>query len=202
MAEDQNRTLNDKFMLRFPEGMRDQVRHAAEFSGRSMNAEIIQRLKFTFDVHEFDKLRLDLPGDLWNSLMTDAGVLGVSTEDRAIQLLQDAFDADPDRKAALDKVRSLANQNSELSELIAHMKEKEDADFLLYYTKVVQLAQFVSAVMSASEVLPQHLLKAGGHLEELAAAELATLRARQEEALFKQRLLEHSRKLRQEEGEE
>lgn len=39
----------DKFMLRFPDGMRDAIREAAEASGRSMNAEIIHRLQQTFD---------------------------------------------------------------------------------------------------------------------------------------------------------
>lgn len=44
MAEDQNRTLSDKFMLRFPDGMRDRIKRAAEANNRSMNAEIISTL--------------------------------------------------------------------------------------------------------------------------------------------------------------
>lgn len=39
----------DKFMLRFPEGMRDEVKKAAEKNGRSMNAEIIHRLTESFE---------------------------------------------------------------------------------------------------------------------------------------------------------
>lgn len=39
----------DKFMLRFPDGMRDDIRDAAEAAGRSMNAEIIHRLQHSFD---------------------------------------------------------------------------------------------------------------------------------------------------------
>ncbi len=34
----------DQYMLRFPDGMRDQLKVAAEQNGRSMNAEIIARL--------------------------------------------------------------------------------------------------------------------------------------------------------------
>lgn len=34
----------DKFVVRLPDGMRDQIAAAAEASGRSMNAEIVQRL--------------------------------------------------------------------------------------------------------------------------------------------------------------
>ncbi|WP_428414500.1 Arc family DNA-binding protein [Pararhizobium sp.] len=37
----------DKLLLRFPEGMRDQLKEEAEKVGRSMNAEIITRLKLT-----------------------------------------------------------------------------------------------------------------------------------------------------------
>lgn len=38
----------DKFMLRFPDGMRDRVREASELNGRSMNSEIIHRLEQSF----------------------------------------------------------------------------------------------------------------------------------------------------------
>ncbi|GAA3721108.1 hypothetical protein GCM10022421_31990 [Oceanisphaera sediminis] len=38
----------DKFMLRFPDGMRDDIKNAAEASGRSMNAEIVHRLQQSF----------------------------------------------------------------------------------------------------------------------------------------------------------
>ena len=48
MTEDQNRTLQDKFMLRLPDGMRERVREAAEQNKRSMNAEIIARLEASF----------------------------------------------------------------------------------------------------------------------------------------------------------
>lgn len=35
----------DKFVVRFPDGMRDQIAEAAKANGRSMNAEIIHRLQ-------------------------------------------------------------------------------------------------------------------------------------------------------------
>lgn len=35
----------DQFVVRFPDGMRDRIREAADASGRSMNAEIITRLE-------------------------------------------------------------------------------------------------------------------------------------------------------------
>lgn len=55
----------DKFMLRLPDGMRDRIAQEAETNGRSMNAEIVQRLEASFrrsidddDVRKFsEKMR-------------------------------------------------------------------------------------------------------------------------------------------------
>lgn len=40
---------SDQFMVRFPDGMRDKIRQAADSNGRSMNAEIIARLEASFE---------------------------------------------------------------------------------------------------------------------------------------------------------
>lgn len=39
---------SDQFPLRLPDGMRDQLKDAAEASGRSTNAEIVARLERSF----------------------------------------------------------------------------------------------------------------------------------------------------------
>ena len=39
---------SDKFMLRFPDGMRDKIAEAAKANNRSMNAEIVARLEGSF----------------------------------------------------------------------------------------------------------------------------------------------------------
>lgn len=43
---------SDKFMLRFPDGMRDRIKRDSEEQGRSMNAQIIHMLQSHYD--EFD----------------------------------------------------------------------------------------------------------------------------------------------------
>lgn len=48
MTED--RKYADKFALRMPEGMRDRIAAVADANNRSMNAEIVSRLEFTFAV--------------------------------------------------------------------------------------------------------------------------------------------------------
>ncbi|WP_035607660.1 Arc family DNA-binding protein [Edwardsiella tarda] len=49
MSEKQVRDY-DKFMLRFPDGMRDAIAERAKQNGRSMNSEIIQILQDAIDV--------------------------------------------------------------------------------------------------------------------------------------------------------
>lgn len=44
---------SDQFNLRFPEGMRDRLKQAAAENGRSMNAEIIQRLQETLEMDDY-----------------------------------------------------------------------------------------------------------------------------------------------------
>lgn len=42
------RSKTDGFMLRFPDGMRERIKAAADANNRSMNAEIIQTLEFHY----------------------------------------------------------------------------------------------------------------------------------------------------------
>jgi hypothetical protein len=44
----------DKFMLRLPDGMREQIKKAADESGRSMNSEIIYRLDESFAIEQME----------------------------------------------------------------------------------------------------------------------------------------------------
>jgi len=44
----------DKFMLRFPDGMRDAIANRAKENGRSMNSEIIQILEDTLRIESGD----------------------------------------------------------------------------------------------------------------------------------------------------
>ncbi len=46
--------LQDRFIVRMPDGMRDRIKAAAEASGRSMNAEIVQALQAYYDIVERD----------------------------------------------------------------------------------------------------------------------------------------------------
>ena len=73
----------DKFMLRFPEGMRERIRVAAEKSGRSMNAEIVARLDESFRSVEMLERVSDMSAEL------DRKLEGVRKE---MQLMEKAKD--------------------------------------------------------------------------------------------------------------
>lgn len=53
MTEESSRAWKDQYMLRLPDGMRDQIKAAAEANNRSMNAEIVARLTDSFDQARF-----------------------------------------------------------------------------------------------------------------------------------------------------
>lgn len=46
--DEPNRTLTDKFMLRLPDGMRERIKIRADKNNRSMNAEIVSTLEYTY----------------------------------------------------------------------------------------------------------------------------------------------------------
>jgi len=46
----------DKFVVRFPDGLRDQIADAAKASGRSMNAEIVTRLEWSLEAQLLDQV--------------------------------------------------------------------------------------------------------------------------------------------------
>jgi len=50
----------DKFMLRFPDGMRDAVAERAKANGRSMNSEIIHIIEDSFKVQDYHQDEFDL----------------------------------------------------------------------------------------------------------------------------------------------
>lgn len=49
--------LQDRFIVRMPDGMRDRIRAAAEASNRSMNAQIVHMIEEYFRLARWDELR-------------------------------------------------------------------------------------------------------------------------------------------------
>lgn len=53
------RTLNEKFMLRMPDGMRGKIKRMAASNNRSMNSEIVQAIEAHIRMHEISDVLLD-----------------------------------------------------------------------------------------------------------------------------------------------
>jgi Arc-like DNA binding domain len=187
----------DKLLVRFPEGMRDRIKSSAEITGRSMNAEIIQRLKRSFIEEEYRGVKVSLDAVTEEALASDADLHNLSMSERAAQIISGAYDDNPDYALVLEKMNNLVVENADLRERVSVLKQEQDMDFLIYYTKAVQLGQLARSIL-ANKKAPPELSATAQELLDLNAAEIATLRDRHEEAIFKQRLQEHSRKLQRE----
>jgi len=170
--------------------MRDEIKHAAEASGRSMNAEIVQRLKWSLE--DEDAIKLFLPAETERALFTDAAVNNMDVPERAVQILQANYGHGGDLDTSLSRVEDLAKENAELASLVATMSEREDADFLLYYTKTVQLSQFARTVLEAKDGLPDSLVQTANELLLLAAAEAAKIQKRHDRIVYFRDLIERS----------
>lgn len=82
----------DKFMLRFPDGMRDRIREEAENNNRSMNAEIIARLASSFDKatksdvdlsKELAEMKREIRRLLWGTRLTGRAIEKAAEGDRS-----------------------------------------------------------------------------------------------------------------------
>lgn len=60
----------DKYIVRFPEGMRERIAAEAKLSGRSMNAEIVARLQNSFEWQDVGKAQQEFK-DLVDKLGED-----------------------------------------------------------------------------------------------------------------------------------
>lgn len=69
MADERKTQPGDKYIVRFPDGMRDQIAEAAKNNNRSMNAEIVARLQQSFETRDTD-IAQDTVGAMLKSLKT------------------------------------------------------------------------------------------------------------------------------------
>jgi hypothetical protein len=108
---------SDKFMLRFPDGMRDRIAEAAKANGRSMNAEIIARLQYSFQ--SAIKPPVEPDSDDWDQVRQlsrerdslTAKLMTLNTMAMQLEYEIKAAHADDTHGAALD---DLQNQSREI----------------------------------------------------------------------------------------
>lgn len=87
MAEEQNRSWNDRYMLRLPDGMRDRIKAAAEANNRSMNAEIVATLEEKYPVRGLFQ-RLQAVMHMADDVLMDDG-MSPTESDEELKILKD-----------------------------------------------------------------------------------------------------------------
>jgi hypothetical protein len=97
----------DKFVLRMPDGMRDQISQLAKKSHRSMNAEILRRLEKSIDVTN--------PLNVNGHSMTDS-ILKDELSSQDITFLLQTLDG-PAKQALFNLLRSIAMNKKTLSDV-------------------------------------------------------------------------------------
>lgn len=87
MREQYPSEMQDRVMVRLPDGMRDKLKAAAKASGRTMNAEIVRRLEISFG--EIEKRLADLAEGVNTvaDLADDTHNLGSDTRGAAMMAL-------------------------------------------------------------------------------------------------------------------
>lgn len=179
------------FGLRMLPELRDRLKNVADMLGRSLNAEIVERLRVSLDEEAEDILKISLPAEVRNLLEIDSLVHRVSTQERIAQLLTGIFDKNHDYALALDEVIHLTGEREDLSELNRYLSERLDLDFLSYFGKVIQLKQFADAVLrEGGENIPSQIKSAASDLLAISESELIVLRSRNEEILYRKKMRE------------
>lgn len=140
-----------------------------------MNSEIIQRLQRSFAADQADDLKLELPGELWNTLMMDAHARGEELEDRAINILNGAYSND--NGPLIEKLAAIFEEKIDLEDRLSNLKADQDVDFLLYYNKVVLLNEFAHRVLAEGGT-SDGLSNSARNIVDLTGAEIDALRGR------------------------
>lgn len=105
----------EKFVVRFPDGMRDRIATAAEKAGRSMNAEIVQRLSDSLEPR--DDRRLAELADCAEEIAYAAGVLKGHLSGAAAVL---------EAQGELPSGSLTASFEDEANELVRHLDRLDD----------------------------------------------------------------------------
>lgn len=173
----------DKYIVRFPEGMRDEIKMSADLNGRSLNAEIIQRLKQSYTPYREDLFTIRLSPETQDALTLDALAHDKTDEERAEEILTRNYNIQSDYTDLLFRYNEQFSRIGDLEERNDALKKQLERDFVLYYTKATQLNNFARAVLNTGTG-DEALQKAATDIVSLTEVEMTLLRDRFEDAEF------------------
>lgn len=110
----------ERFIVRFPDGMRDRISELAKTNNRSMNAEIVARLEKSFDSHQW----LQEIG-LSEQLEEAAKISGRSLEGEAYARLLDSLGSRSEVERLKRDLDYQANENRKLRMELAELRSEK-----------------------------------------------------------------------------
>lgn len=131
---------SDQFPLRLPDGMREQLKDAANLSGRSMNTEIVHRLEQSFkDALSPDTIRMMLQQMLHMIIGERAALreelrrrvhaqIAARPDDSPIEVINDVLDPKDDRKMDIEHFGASADKLRKIAEYLQDPDKRDDGD--------------------------------------------------------------------------
>lgn len=139
--------LAERFQIRMPDGLRDQLREAAEANSRSMNAEIVWRLMQSLgDAPEGPAWTLHVPEDLQKRVAIAAQKHGVSPNDEVLNLLRDFYPAPKtaaDAAREIERLADVLSPASSVPEIEQLVRKMQDLAISIYKGRVPEIPQDV-----------------------------------------------------------
>ncbi|MGN7867799.1 Arc family DNA-binding protein [Paracoccus sp. 22332] len=110
----------EQYTVRFPDGLRDRIKLAAEANGRSMNAEIVATLEKAFPAPE-----ASFREEFFRLMDQDAAIWAVI---EPLVRRQETLPPGDERAAIAEELKGLFAQSQELKAQIRELLLKADAD--------------------------------------------------------------------------
>lgn len=128
----------DKFVVRFPDGMRDAVSQRAINHNRSMNAEIIYSLsRVVNDKEEF--VSLTPPDEIRKKVLEIASFRGTSIKNEIMNLIQDGFNQRYGPEKPKPPSVMLALMDLEAAQIANYLSKKENMSKVSIILKALDL---------------------------------------------------------------
>jgi Arc-like DNA binding domain len=123
MEDEKPKQPGEKYVVRFPEGMRERIAQAAKLSGRSMNSEIVTRLSASFEQGDRtlppfleDQLRevAQSTGESYEEALIRAAIAGVSGGQQVFYLQARPGMTLEEIRTIMNAVRPFANSDAQI----------------------------------------------------------------------------------------
>lgn len=137
------------FGLRMLPELKDQVAEAATSNGRSMNSEIVHRLQSTFPDGNNYKVIVDLGKHLAKELLATAALHDAEPAELIAGIVEDHFRGKTeDFSYEHENPDEIIFKHQKLTMELDRLASELEADFLLYFQKIMQIKMFAILIKS------------------------------------------------------